>query len=110
MSEIKKIIEMLSSVCSICVIKRPLDAKEVIMKSTLVIPGSRNDPDQAEQKTLVSAMSCLPYTDLEIQVAALTAEGRTPLEIAEQLLISIPMVHDILSIILAKARGEMRGC
>lgn len=80
------------------------------MKNALVIPGSRIDPGKTKQEIKISAIAGVPYTDLEIQVAALTAQGGTPLEIAERLMISIPMVHDILSIVLAKARGEMRGC
>jgi|GEM_PF-2805921 len=80
------------------------------MKSTLVLPRIKKDEGKAEQEIHVSAVGDLPYTDLEIEVAALTAQGRTPLEIAEKLLISIPMVEDLLKMVLAKARGEMRGC
>jgi DNA-binding CsgD family transcriptional regulator len=72
------------------------------MKRTLV--RSRRGTDHAP------ARNSLPYTDLEIRVAELSARGATPLEIAEQLMISIPMVDDLLKTVLAKARGEMRGC
>jgi len=80
------------------------------MKSTLVRSGSREVLDQTEHKKQPGAWESLPYTDLEIEVAALTAKGKTSMEIAEQLMISIPMIDDILKTVLAKARGEMRGC
>jgi DNA-binding CsgD family transcriptional regulator len=80
------------------------------MKNTLVRSSPGGVRDQTEKNSHVSAWNSLPYTDLEIEVAALSAKGKTPLEIAEKLMISIPMVDDILKTVLAKARGEMRGC
>ena len=80
------------------------------MKKTPAIPGSRIDPETAVPSTDMRAIGGIPYTDLEIQVAALTTQGKTPREIAEQLMISIPTVRDLLKMVSAKTRGEIKGC
>jgi DNA-binding NarL/FixJ family response regulator len=50
------------------------------------------------------------YTDQEINVATMLVQGLSDEQIATKLRISIPLVHDIKAVIIAKARASIYGC